>query len=50
MDAFTCMNLEIAPYDAVGIIIEEMTRERLKYDKARVISFNGPLIQFLKAM
>lgn len=31
-------DLGIAPYDAVGIIIEEMTRERLKYDKARVIS------------
>lgn len=31
-------DLGIAPYDAVGVIIEEMTQKRLKYDKARVIS------------
>ncbi len=31
-------DMGIAPYDAVGIIIEEMTHHKLKYDKARVIS------------
>ena len=28
----------VALYDAVGIIIEELTHNKLKYDKARVIS------------
>ncbi len=31
-------DMGIAPYDAVGIIIEELTHNKLKYDKARVIS------------
>lgn len=31
-------DMGVAPYDAVGIIIEELTQNRLKYDKARVIS------------
>lgn len=31
-------DMGIAPYDAVGIIIEETTHKRLKYDKARIIS------------
>lgn len=31
-------DMGVAPYDAVGIIIEELTHNRLKYDKARVIS------------
>lgn len=31
-------DMGIAPYDAVGVIIEEMTNHKLKYDKARVIS------------
>lgn len=31
-------DMGVAPYDAVGIIIEEVTHNKLKYDKARVIS------------
>ncbi len=31
-------DMGIAPYDAVGIIIEEKTHHKLKYDKARIIS------------
>lgn len=31
-------DMGVAPYDAVGIIIEELTHNKLKYDKARVIS------------
>lgn len=31
-------DMGIAPYDAVGIIIEALTHNKLKYDKARVIS------------
>lgn len=31
-------DMGIAPYDAVGIIIEELTHNKLKYDKARIIS------------
>lgn len=30
-------DMGIAPYDAVGIIIEEKTAHRLKYDKARML-------------
>ncbi len=31
-------DMGVAPYDAVGIIIEEVTHNKLKYDKARIIS------------